>query len=635
MQPRERAGVRRAPRTVSLDMTFRFVAALLAALALAPVQAFAQAPEWRHGLSLFGDVKYPAGFRHFDYVNPDAPKGGRARFGAFGTFDSFNGFVPKGNAAAGLNLVYDTLLTGSFDEPATEYGLIAEAVRHPADFSSVTFRLRAEARFHDGAPVTAEDVVWSFETLKRIDPLRSRYYHDVVKAEVTGEREVTFTFSGPGNRELPQITGQIPVLPKHFWEGTDANGKKRSIEEGSLEKPVGSGPYRVKDFAPGRWISYERVPDYWGATQPVRIGTYNFDEMRFDYYRDPTVLIEAFKGDQFDYREENSAKAWATAYDFPALAEKRVVKETFKDTETGRMQGYAFNIRREKFADPRVRRAFNLAFDFEEMNRSLMYGSYVRIDSYYFGTELASKGLPEGREKDILESVRDKVPPEVFSTPYRNPVGGSPEEMRKNLREAFDLLKQAGWTVSRDGGKPALRNAKGEPFTVEFMYLDQNQERLLSFYKPALERLGIAVTLRLLDDSQYVNRVRSFDFDVITAVWGQSLSPGNEQRDQWGSVAADTPGSQNYVGIKDAGVDALIDKVIFAKDRAELTATVKALDRVLLAHNYVVPHFSSIEDRTIRWDRFSRPDKLPTRGALFSILWWWDAEKAKAAGGKS
>lgn len=619
-------------------MTFRLAAALLAAtLAILPAAA-QQAPganEWRHGLSLLGDVKYPADFKHFDYVNPDAPKGGTVRLGAFGTFDTLNGFIPKGNEAAGLNLLYDTLMVEAADEPATEYGLIAEAVRYPADYSSVTYRLRPEARFNDGSPVTAEDVVWSFETLKRIDPLRARYYHDVTKAAVTGEREVTFTFAGPGNRELPQITGQIPVLPKTFWEGSDAQGRKRNIEEGTLEKPLGSGPYRVKAFAPGRWISYERAPDYWAAKLPARVGTYNFDEMRFDYYRDSTVLLEAFKGDQFDYRMENIAKNWATAYQFPAVTEKRVVLEKFKNSQSGRMQAYAFNIRREKFRDPRVRKAFNFAFDFEEINKSIMYGLYVRIDSFFFGTELASRGLPEGREKEILESVKDKVPAEVFTTEYRNPVGGSPEKARENLREAVRLLKEAGWTVSREGGKPALRNEKGEPFTVEFIYNDQSAERVLSYYKPALERLGVEVTMRLLDDSQYVNRERAFDFDMITAVWGQSLSPGNEQRDMWGSSSADVQGSQNYVGVKDPGVDALIDRLIFAKDREELTAATHALDRVLLANNYVVPQFASVEDRTARWDRFSRPEKLPPAGSMFPTVWWWNAEKAKAAGGRS
>lgn len=588
--------------------------------------------EWTHGLSLLGDVKYPAGFKHFDYVNPAAPKGGTARMATIGTFDSLNGFIRKGNPAAGFGLVNDSLMASSFDEASTEYGVIAESVRHPADFSTVTFRLRPEAKFHDGSPITVDDVIWSFETLKRINPMMGFYYQNVVKAEATAEREVTFTFSGPGNRELPQIMGQLTVLPKAWWTGTDAQGRKRNIEEGTLEKPLGSGPYRVKDFAPGRWISYERVADYWGKDLPVRVGTNNFDELRFDYFRDSTVLVEAFKGGQYDWREENSAKNWATAYAFPAVDQKRVILEKFTDSQSGRMQGYAFNTRRDKFRDPRVRRAFNLAFDFEEINKTIMFGQYVRIDSYFSGTDLASKGLPEGKELEILESVKDKVPPEVFTTPYANPIGGSPEKTRENLREAVRLLKEAGWEVK----DRALTNVKtGERMTVEMIYGDPSAERILSFYVPALERLGIKVTQRLLDDSQYVNRIRSFDFDMVTVGWGQSLSPGNEQRDQWGSEAADREGSQNFVGIKDAGVDALIDRIIFARDRDELIAATKALDRVLLAHNYVVPQFTTLQDRTARWNRFSRPDNMPPRGALFPTLWWWDADKAKATGGRS
>jgi microcin C transport system substrate-binding protein len=617
-------------------MTLRLAALLAAALLLASPSAAQEAPagtpEWRHGLSLFGDVKYPPDFKHFDYVNPDAPKGGAARLATMGTFDSLNPFIRKGNPAAGVALVYDTLMVDGLDEPATEYGLIAEAVRHPADYSSVTFRLRAEAKWHDGTAITVDDVIWSFETLKRVNPMMGFYYQNVVKAEATGEREVTFTFSGPGNRELPQIMGQLQVLPKAWWEGTDPSGKKRNIEDGTLEKPLGSGPYRVKDFAPGRWIAYERVPGYWAADLPVNVGINNFDELRYDYFRDTTVLVEAFKGDQYDFRLENSAKNWATAYGFPAVGQKRVILEQFPNSQSGRMQGYAFNLRRDKFRDPRVRRAFNLAFDFEEINKTIMFGQYVRIDSYFFGTELASKGLPEGREKEILESVRDKVPPEVFTTPYANPVGGSPEAARANLREAIRLLKEAGWEVK----DRKLVNAKtGEPMVVEFIYGDPSAERIMSFYVPALERLGIEVRQRLLDDSQYVNRIRSFDFDMVTVGWGQSLSPGNEQRDQWGSEAADRPGSQNFAGIKDAGIDALIDRIIFARDREELTAATRALDRVLLAHNFVVPQFTSVEDRTARWNRFSRPDNLPPRGALFPTVWWWDAEKAAKTGGRS
>lgn len=656
------------------QMTLRLAAAFAAALAFAP-QAFAQEPQpapqeapvaapaapaadvWKHGLSLFGDVKYPADFRRFDYVNPDAPKGGVARMATLGAFDSLNSFIRKGNPAAGTGLIYDTLMTSSYDEPATEYGLIAEAVKHPADWSSVTFRLRPEARFNDGSPITVEDVIWSFETLKRINPRLGFYYKDVVKAEKTGEREVTFTFTGPGNRELPQIMGQLQVLPKAWWEGTDATGKKRNIEESTLEKPLGSGPYRVKDLAPGRWITYERVPDYWAKDLPVQLGTNNFDELRYDFFRDDAVLLEAFRGGQYDWRQENIAKDWATGYDFPAVKDGKVVLETFDDGGSGRMQAYVLNLRRDKFKDPRVRRALNLVYNFEDINKIIMFGQYVRIDSYFYGTELASKGLPEGSELKILESVRDKVPAEVFSAPYVNPKNDTPEKVRDNLREAVRLLKEAGWTVRQEANevgetsfvekalravglssaptRPVLRNAKGEPFTIEFIYQSAAFERALAFYVTALQRLGIQTSLRILDDSQYINRLRSLDFDAIISGWGQSLSPGNEQRSYWGSESADTHGSYNWAGIKDAGIDALIEKVIYARDRDELVAATRALDRVLLAHNYVVPQYTILKARTARWNRFSRPDNLPPRGAMFPTLWWFDADKAKATGGRS
>lgn len=611
-------------------MTLRFAAALLAVsvLALAPARAEGPPkPEWRHGLSLFGDVKYPADFKHFDYVRPDAPKGGVVRLGAPGTFDSLNIFIRKGNPAAGVSDAYDTLMTSASDEPSSEYGLVAESVSHPADWSSVTFKLRPEARWHDGKPITVEDVIWSFETLKRISPQRQYYWRDVKEAKQTGEREVTFTFAGPGNRELPQIVGQLTVLPKHWWEGTDAQGRKRNIEDGTLEKPLGSGPYRVKDFAPGRWIAMERVPDYWAKDLPVRVGTNNFDEVRIDYFRDTTVLFEAFKAGQYDYRAENSAKNWATGYNFPAVEQKRVVLEKFQNGMSGVMQAFVFNLRRDKFKDWRVRRAFNLAFDFEEANKTLMFNEYVRIDSYFFGTELAAKGLPQGRELEILNEVKDKIPPEVFTQPYTNPVNGSADAGRTNLREALKLLREASWEVK---DRKLVNTTSGERMSVEFLYSDPAFERILLSYKPALERLGVEVRLRPVDDSQYVNRIRARDFDVVRAGWGQSLSPGNEQLEYWGSESADREGSQNFGGIKDAGVDALVEKVIYARDRAELVAATHALDRVLLAHNYVVPQFTSTADRTARWDRFSRPEKLPAAGPLFPDVWWWDEDKAKA-----
>jgi microcin C transport system substrate-binding protein len=590
--------------------------------------------EWRHGLSLFGELKYPPDFAHFDYVNPRAPKGGTVRMFAYGTFDNFNVAVVglKGAAAMGVGLVFDSLMTESLDEVSAAYGLLTEAVSHPADFSSVTYRLRPEARWHDGKPVTPEDVVFSFDILKKQSPMYVLYYRHVQRAEQTGEREVTFTFDGPGNRELPAIVGQLIVLPKHWWSGTDASGNKRDITATSLETPLGSGAYRVKSFEAGRRITYERVKDYWGKDLNVNVGRENFDEIRFDYFRDLTIGLEAFKADQLDWRLENSAKNWATAFDFPAVKEKRVLLEEFPIRNEGLMQAYAFNIRRDKFKDARVRRAFNLAFDFEEMNKQLFFGQYKRINSYFDGTELASSGLPQGKELEILETVRDKVPPEVFTTPYTNPVNGNPEAVRANLREAVRLLKDAGYEI-RDR---RLVDAKtGAPYSAELLVQDPSFERYIVFYKPALQRLGIDISLRVVDDVQYQNRLRNWDFDIIVASWPQSLSPGNEQRDFWGSLAADRVGSSNWVGIKNPAVDALVDRVIFARSREELVAATHALDRVLLWNHYVVPQFNYGYERTARWDRFGRPDPMPKYGSsAFPTVWWWDAEKAAKIGAR-
>ncbi|MHB2166661.1 extracellular solute-binding protein [Alsobacter sp. R-9] len=594
--------------------------------------AVAQQDPWRHALSLMGEPRYAPDFKAFDYVNPNAPKGGTARLARQGAFDNFNPVVAgvKGQIEAGVGLVYEQLTDQSLDEVSTAYGLLAEAMRHPPDYSSVTYRLRAEARWHDGKPVTPEDVIFSLDAYKANSPMYAFYFQHVVKAEKTGEREVTFTFDQPGNRELPQIVGQLTILPKHWWEGTAPDGRKRDIRQTTLEPPMGSGPYRLKGFDAQRNAVYERVPDYWGKSIPVRVGTNNFDEMRFEYYRDSTVLVEALKGDQYDFRIENSAKNWATAYDFPAVKDGKVVKEEFAERASGRMQAFAFNLRRAKFQDPRVRRAFNFAFDFEEMNKQIFFGQYQRIDSYFEGTELASSGLPEGKEKEILESVKDKVPAEVFTTPYTNPVAGNPNAVRENLREADRLLKEAGWEI-RNGKRVNART--GEHLTVEFLGFDPTTERYVLFYKPSLERLGIGVSLRVVDPSQYENRMRDFDFDVTTELWAQSLSPGNEQRDFWGSRAAGTPGSRNVLGIKDAGIDALIDRIIFAKDREELVAATKALDRVLLAHQFVVPQWTYPYTRTVRWNRFGRPDPMPKYSApAFPTIWWWDAELAKKTG---
>jgi microcin C transport system substrate-binding protein len=611
------------------------IAAGVASIETAQAQSAPDGLTWRHALSTFGDTKYPADFKHFDYVNPNAPKGGIVRLFELGTFDNFNIVIQglKGSIARGATMINQTLTTRSQDEPATAYGLLAEAAAYPDDFSYVVYRLNAAARWHDGKPVTPDDVVFSFDAFKKNSPMYSAYYRHIVKCEQAGERDVRFTFDGPGNRELPSIAGEVPVLPKHWWEGTDAQGRKRDVTATTLEIPLGSAAYRIKEFVAGRTLVMERVKDYWGNDLPHSIGQDNFDQLRFEFFRDDTVGREAFKADQMDWFTERSGKQWSTAYDFPAGREKRVIKEKFPDASSGRMQGFAFNLRRPLFGDVRVRRAFNYAYDWEESDRQLSNGEYHRNGSYFDGIpELTSSGLPEGQELQILETVRDKVPAEVFTTPYKNPVGGNPDAARNNLREATRLLKEAGFEI-RDR---KLFDPAGQPVSVEFLSADQGDERSVLFYKPYLERLGMTVNIRTVDSVQYENRLRSFDFDITTYVWGQSLSPGNEQRDFFGSEAADRPGSRNLPGIKNPAVDALIDRIIFAKDRAELVAACKALDRVLLWNCYLVPQFAGGFQRAARWDRFSHPEPLPKYGVSgFPTVWWWDAEKAAKIGGRT
>ena len=610
-------------------------AAGIPAIEQAHAQSAGGEPVWRHALSSFGDIKYPADFKHYDYVNPDAPKGGVVRLFEVGTFDNFNIVIDglKGSLANGATLIFQSLTTRSMDEALTSYGLLAETAAWPDDFSWARYRLRAEARWHDGKPVTPADVVFSFDALKKNSPLYSAYYRHIVSCEQSGEREVKFTFDAPGNRELPSIAGEVVVLPKHWWEGKDSQGRQRNVTETTLEIPLGSGPYRIKQFEAARSVVLERVTDYWGKDIPVAVGQDNFDQLRFEFFRDDTVGLEAFKADQLDWFTERSAKQWSVAYDFPAVREKRVIKERFPDLSSGRMQGFAFNLRHPLFADVRIRRAFNYAYDWETSDRILSTGEYHRNASYFDGIpELMSSGLPEGQELQILETVRDKVPPEVFTTPYKNPVGGTPEAARNNLREATRLLKEAGFET-RDR---KLVDPAGQPVSVEFLCQDQGDERGVLFYKPSLELLGMTVNIRTVDSVQYQNRLRSFDFDITTALWPQSLSPGNEQRDFFGSQSADRPGSRNIPGIKNPAVDALIDRIIYAKDYAELAASCKAMDRVLLWNGYVVPQFAYGFQRYARWDRFSHPDPLPKYGISgFPGLWWWDAEKAAKTGGRS
>jgi microcin C transport system substrate-binding protein len=588
----------------------------------APAAAVPDSLPSTHGIALLGALKYAATFKHFDYVNPNAPHGGAARQAVVGTYDSFNMVVAglKGNLVEGINLIYDTLMAPSLDEVASEYGLIAETARYPADFSWVSFRLRPAARWHDGEPISPEDVIYSLEMFKKLDPGLAAYYQHVVRTDQEGDHTVRFQFDAPGIRELPLVMGQLTVLPRHWWEGKNRAGRQRAISETTLEPPLGSGPYRIKTFDAGRTITYERVADYWGRSLPVNIGANNLRELRFDYFRDPSVAFEAFQAGSIDWRIENVAKNWATGYGFPAVVEKRVVREEFPIRSIGTMQAFAFNIRRPKFQDPRVRRAFNFAFDFETINQELFYGQYQRISSYFDGTELASSGLPQGRELEFLQTLRGQVPPEVFTTPYRNPINGSNEAFRGNLLTAMHLLFDAGFEVK---DFVLIDPQSGEQLSVELLIENEAFERVILFYQPALERLGIKASVRLVDDVQYVNRLRDWDFDIIVAVWEETLTPGNEQRDYWGSRAADLPGSRNLIGIRNPALDALITRIIFADNREDLVAATKALDRVLLWNHYVVPQWNFSKVRTARWDRFDHPPRMPRYGqAAFPTLWW-------------
>jgi microcin C transport system substrate-binding protein len=605
--------------------------ALAALLTLSP--ALAQEKVWHHALAAIGEPKYPEGFTQFDYVNPDAPKGGTVRLGDMGGFDTFNPILPQGEVATGIGLIYETLMTPSEDENLVDYGLLAEAVTFPDDISSATFRMNPDAKWWDGEPVTAGDVIWSFNKGKELNPNLAQYYANVTAVEETAPGEVTFTFDETGNRELPKILGQVMVLPQHWWEGTDAGGKQRDIGASTLEPPLGSGPYRIGSFDPGRTITYERVDDYWGKDHPTQVGHNNFDQIRYEFFLDLTVQFEAFKADQLDWWLENQARRWATAYDFPAVSDGRVIKELFPQAYNGSglMVGFVPNLRLEKFQNPLVREALNYAFDFEELNRTLFFDQYQRLDSYFYGLPFRWQGLPQGEELEILESVRDLIPESVFTEEYKNPVGGDPTKLRENLRTALGLLNEAGYTL--DGNR--LVDADGTQLTFEILLNGPTIEPVATALQSNLRTIGIEATIRTVDSPQYINRVRNFDYDVVYTGWSQSSYPGNEQRYFFGSEAASEEGSQNYAGIADPGVDALIDKIIFADDEPTLHAAVAALDRVLMANHYIVPSYSLRNARVARWNRFSFPEPLPEFGIGFPSIWWWDEEKAAATGGNT
>jgi len=602
----------------------RRAVAIVLALFAASVPAAAQTPAQKvtvaHAFAMHGDVKYGPDFKHFDYADPNAVKGGDVKFEGSGqTFDSLNPFILRGVPSAAAGAIYDTLMVSSADEPFTEYCLLCETIEVPEDRSWVAFNLRPQARWHDGKPVTADDVVWTFDTLKTKGHPRLRaYYASVAKAEKIGEHKVRFSFVPGENRELPLIIGQLPVLPRHYWEGKD-------FEKTTLEPPLGSGPYKIDSLEPGRFITLRRVPDYWGANLPVNVGQHNFDTMRYEYFRDRTISLEAFKAGAYDLRVENQALAWATRYDSPARAAGLYKLEELPTRVTTGMQGFAMNLRRPVFQDRRVREALTYAFDFEWSNRNLFYGAYTRTRSYFDNSELAATGLPSPEELKLLEPLRGQIPDEVFTKEYNPPKTDGTGNWRDNQRVAVRLLNEAGYKVQNQ----VRVGPDGKPLSFEILLNSPQFERIVLPYAENLKRLGIDVRVRTVDTAQYQRRMDEFDYDMTVEVFGQSESPGNEQRDYWGSEYADVQGSRNTLGIKSKAIDTLVEAIIAAPDRDNLVTRTRALDRVLQWGFYVVPNWHSRVARIAYWDRFSRPKELSKFGYLGST-WWIDPQKDAA-----
>ncbi len=573
-----------------------------------------------HALTLHGEPKYGPGFTHFDYVNPDAPKGGTLKLAnvAADTFDSLHPFILRGRSADGIGLIYDTLMESSLDEAFTEYGLIAKQVEVGEGNTYARFTLRAEARFHDGQPITADDVAWTFRMLREQGhPQYRAYYRDIDRVEVLGSHEVVFHFANAGNAELPLIIGQLPVLPQHYWENRD-------FAATTLEPPLGSGPYRVAEIEQGRRVVYERVPDYWAADLPVKRGRHNMDRISYDYYRDGTVALQALKSGEYHLRQENVARNWATAYDTPAVANGLLRLEEIPHSRPAGMQGFFFNTRRAVFADPRVREALAYAFDFEWTNQNLFYGAYRRTHSYFENSELAATGLPSQAELAVLEPFREQLPERVFTKAYAPP-STQDGNLRGNLRQALRLLGEAGWAVE-DG--VLTHTETGQPMRFEILLVSPSFERVVLPMQRNLERLGIDVSVRTVDPTQYQNRLQAFDFDMTVYVAAQSLSPGNEQRDFWSCEAAEIEGSRNVAGVCDPVVDALIEQIIDAPDRESLITRTRALDRVLQWGFYSIPNWYIDQFRVAYWDRFGRPAENPPYGLALDT-WWVEPARAE------
>lgn len=587
---------------------------LTALLLSAP--ALAQDMKPAHGIAMHGAPKYKADFTHLDYVNPDAPKGGTFRQFAEGTFDSLNPFIIKGNPAAGSTMIYQTLLESTADEPFTEYGLLAASLEVPEDRSWVVFNLRPEAKWNDGKPVTADDVVWTFNTLvKEGAPLYRAYYANVKEVKAISSSRVKFTFDMANNRELPLIVGQMPVLPKHYW-----TSEGRKFNQSTLTPPLGSGPYEFGAVKPGESVDYVRVKNWWAADLPINKGRYNFDTLSYQYFRDGNVALEAFFGDRFDYRLERSAKVWATGYNVPPVNDGRIKKEQISHQLPQGAQGFIYNTRRPVFADRDVRKALAYAFDFEWSNKQYAFGTYTRTHSFFSNSDMAAEKLPDAAELKILEPFRNQLPPEIFTTVYTPPKTDGTGNNRDNLKIAADILTKAGYVVGKDGIR--VNSKTGTRLVFEFVTDDAAFERWVLPFTQNLQKIGVKATYRMVDNAQYESRMKNFDFDMTIKAMGQSLSPGNEQRDMWGSKSADMPGGANYIGVKSPVVDELIRGIVSAKTREDLVLHCRALDRVLLSGYYMIPNWYLSAWRIAYWNRFGKPDKNPEYGLSITDTWW-------------
>ena len=572
-----------------------------------------------HAIAMHGEPKYDRDFLNVEYIDQDAIKGGSIVRSAIGTYDSFNPFILKGTSAAGIGNLFETLTTGSSDEAFTEYGLLAESIEWPDDRSWVSFIIRDEAEWHDGKKITAEDVIWTFNTLmEKGHPFYKYYYDDVREVIKESERKVRFNFKTNTNKELPLIVGQLPVLPKHYW-------KNKNFDETTLEVPIGSGPYKIKTFDSGRSITYELNSEYWGFRNktPIKVGKDNFSLIRYDYYKDRGIEREAFKSGEIDFFSENSSKEWATSYNIAAVEDNLIKKELINHQNPQGMQGFAFNIRKDKFKDRRVRKALSFAFDFEWSNKNLFYDAYKRTNSFFENSELASSGLPSEEELYYLNPYFDILPNEIFTNVYTNPITDGSGYMRSQLQEASQLLKDAGWELVQ--GK-LIHSSTNEVFEFEILLRSPAFERIVFPFKDNLEKLGILVEVRTIDTAQYQKRMETFDFDMVVQNFSQSLSPGNEQRNFWGSDAAETNGSRNIIGIKNYAIDGLIESLINARDREELITITKALDRVLLWNYYVIPQWHISSYRVLYWNFFDQPQIKPKYSLGFDT-WWINQNK--------